>query len=219
MRDKAISTQSADQLGQGRFQNLLSGIGRGCDHVLFEANGCVVAPTLGSIVPNWLLIVPRRHAVNFRDWQAAGSIDPAGLVDEVLAALGVDPRRTIWFEHGPAGADTVVGCGVDHAHLHVLINVPFSFDAFAAASMTCSPVYWYPCPAAEAYAGLTASGSYLLAGSNGNAMAAEHVEVVGSQFFRRIVADLVGRPDQWNYKTHAHIENIRRTISEFTRER
>jgi ATP adenylyltransferase len=216
MRDTAISTQSIDLIGRGRFQDLLSGTGRDCDHVLFEAHGCVVAPTLGSIIPNWILIVPRRHAVSFRDWQAEANIDPVRLVDEALAMLDIKAGPAIWFEHGPATADGVVGCGVDHAHLHVLINAPFSFGTFAAASMARSPVDWYSCPAAGAYSGLTASHSYLLAGSNGDAVAAEHVDIVGSQFFRRVIAELVGRPDQWNYKTHAHMENVRRTVSTFT---
>lgn len=216
MRDTAISTQSIDQIGLGRFQNLLSGEGRDCDHVLFEAHGCVVAPTLGSIIPNWLLILPRRHAVSFRDWRTDTNIDPIRLVDEALAAFDIEADQAIWFEHGPAAPDSVVGCGVDHAHLHVLINAPFSFDTFAAWSMARSPVDWYSCPAAGAYAGLAASGSYLLAGSNGDAMAAGHVEIVGSQFFRRVIAELVGRPNQWNYKTHAHMENVRRTVTTFT---
>src|SRR6185503_1320171 len=35
------------------------------------------------------------------------------------------------FEHGPSAASRTVGCGVDHAHLHL---VPLQFDLAAAVS-------------------------------------------------------------------------------------
>ena len=31
------------------------------DHVLFESANFVVVPTVGSIIPGWLLVVPRSH--------------------------------------------------------------------------------------------------------------------------------------------------------------
>ena len=180
---------------------------------------CVVAPTLGSIVPNWLLVVPRRSVVNFRKWQAITSVDPVCLIGEILANLEIDPKRAIWFEHGPSAEGSPVGCGVDHAHLHVLVDAPFSFNQFAALAMKSARVDWRRDLVRKAYDSISDGCSYLVGGYLNEAVLAEDVETVGSQFFRRVVAQLVGKPHQWNYKTYAHLENAQRTVSAFNSRR
>ena len=78
MRERTISTQAIDQIGQVRFRDLLCGHNSeraAYNQVLLETRECIVAPTLGSIVPNWLLIVPRCPVVSFRKWQAITRMD------------------------------------------------------------------------------------------------------------------------------------------------
>ena len=41
------------------------------DHVLFESENFVVVPTIGSIVPGWLLVVPRSHFMSVGSFDAA----------------------------------------------------------------------------------------------------------------------------------------------------
>lgn len=219
MWDTAISTPAIDGVGSGRFETLLRGTGSDHDQVLLETRGCTVAPTLGSIIPNWLLVVPRAAALSFREWHAGSHRDPVCLIDDVLSELGVEPERAIWFEHGASAAGSIVGCGVDHAHLHILIDAPFHFDIFAAEAIDSAPINWRWTSRTEAYASIPTAGSYLVAGSLDDAVHAEDVEIVGSQFFRRVIARLVRRPDQWNYKTHPHLENVRRTLSAFANRR
>ncbi len=222
MREIAVSTQAIEQIGQARFRELLCGHNREratYDQVLLETHECVVAPTLGSIVPNWLLVVPRRSVVTFREWQAITCMDPVWLVGEILAKLEIEAERAIWFEHGPFAKGSPVGCGVDHAHLHVLVDAPFSFEQFAALAVENARADWRRSSVREAYKSISAGCSYLVGGSLNEAVLAEDVETVGSQFFRRVIAQLVGKPDQWNYKLHAHLENVQRTVSAFNRRR
>jgi diadenosine tetraphosphate (Ap4A) HIT family hydrolase len=222
MRERAISTQAIDQIGQVRFRELLCGHNReraAYDQVLLETHECVVAPTLGSIVPNWLLVVPRRPVVSFRKWQAITRMDPIWLVGEIVAELEIEAEQAIWFEHGPSAEGSPIGCGVDHAHLHVLVDAPFSFEQFAATAVENARVDWRRSSSREAYDTISAGCSYLVGGSLNEAVLAEDVESVGSQFFRRVVAQLAGKPHQWNYKTHAHLENVRRTVSAFNSRR
>ena len=216
MRERSISAQAIEQIGVVRFRELLSGRNTeraAYDQVLLDKRECVVAPTLGSIVPGWLLVVPRRPAVSFRKWQALTGIDPIRLVGEILAELKIEAEQAIWFEHGPSAEGSSVGCGVDYAHLHVLVGPPFSFEQFATAAVENARVDWRRSSSQEAYSFISAERSYLVVGSLAGVLFAENVETVGSQFFRRIVAALVGMPHQWNYKTHAHLENVRRTVS------
>lgn len=213
MRDTAISTQPGT--GRGRFYNLLSGLGSDCDQVILETNDCVVAPTLGSIIPNWLLVVPHHAAVNFREWRSATGSSPDALLRAVLEKLDVRPGQAIWFEHGPSAAGSLLGCGVDHAHLHILIDPPFSFDEFVSVAIDASRIEWRAAPASAAYDAILPDASYLIAGTSGEAVIGENVDSIGSQFFRRVVANLAGKAEQWDYKIHAHLENVRYTLAAF----
>jgi hypothetical protein len=64
----------------------------------------VVAPTLGAIVPGWLIIVPRKAALNFRHWHEKQLKSPEAVIGEVLTHLGLAAEDIIWFEHVPCGA-------------------------------------------------------------------------------------------------------------------
>ncbi len=203
---------------RGRFATLLSP--SGCprpayDQVVLDGDDWVVAPTLGSILPNWLLLVPRKGAVTFAQWRQDTGKEPDKIVDGILARLGARPSRSIWFEHGPAIRGSAVGCGVDYAHIHLLIDAPFSFDKFTAAVKTACTLNWRETTPSMAYRSISANRSYLIGSSTRRSILAEGVEDVGSQFFRRVIAGLVGRPDSWNYRTHPYTENVEKTLEAF----
>lgn len=205
----------------GRFTSLLAeGV---CprpiyDEVLSEMHGCVVTPTLGSILPHWLLVIPRMPAINFARWQAASGTQLCNLVQAILAKHDIDADRVIWFEHGPSEAGSSVGCGVDQAHLHVVVDAPFSFQDFVSRVIEASQLTWQNRSAWTAYRSVEPEASYLIAASLNRAVVAKNVENVGSQFFRRVIADLVQQPDAWNYRTHPHLDNVRETIRTFSRQ-
>lgn len=202
----------------GRFAALLS-LGRCArlpyDEVLFEIGGCAIAPTLGSILPNWLLVIPRSPAANFSQWRNEKGGEPHRLMAEIFDELGIDHSRSIWFEHGPTRSGSPIACGVDHAHLHVIIDPPFSFNSFIAAAMVASHTTWREKPVQQLYGSITDAASYLLAASADRSILTEVTEQVGSQFFRRIIAGLVGQHGAWNYTTHHHIENVWKTLEAF----
>jgi ATP adenylyltransferase len=185
------------------------------DRILFESNGCAVTPTLGSIVPGWLLVVPRMPAINFVRWKSATGVNPHDLVQGILTMLNVAAERVVWFEHGPTEQGSSIGCGVDQAHLHLIIDAPFAFRDFALAAAKAGELDWQTRSAETAHTSINPRFSYLIAASVKQAVVAEQVEGVGSQFFRRVIADLVQQPHTWNYRTHPHLDNVRRTIRAF----
>ena len=202
----------------GRFSAALSP--DGCprplyDEVLCETRECVVTPTLGAIVPFWFLVIPRISSANFVEWRGKTGVDPALVVGDILRAQKIDPDRAIWFEHGPRQQGSQLGCGVDHAHLHVVVDAPFLFEDFVAEAMAASGVNWRDQSTERAYRSIGDGTSYLAAMSMEQAVIAEQVEHVGSQFFRRVIARLVGRPNSWDYKVHPHLENVESTIAAF----
>lgn len=183
--------------------------------MLSESHGCVVTPTLGSILPNWLLVIPRMRVINFARWQAATGIKPADVVKAVLTGYDLDGDRVFWFEHGPSEEGSLIGCGVDQAHLHVIVDAPFSFQDFVSATAKASQFKWQDQSGSTAHESVSAWASYLIAASMDRSVAAQNVGRIGSQFFRRVIAGVVNRPDAWNYRTHPHLGNVRETVRSF----
>jgi len=97
---------------------------------LFETANFAVIPSLGSLVPGWLMVVPRTHVI------CAGALsldlvhEMQQLSSQVVAHLERSFGQVCIFEHGPSTWRKSTGCSVDHAHLHI---VPVGFDLAAAA--------------------------------------------------------------------------------------
>jgi diadenosine tetraphosphate (Ap4A) HIT family hydrolase len=198
----------------GRFAPLMSSdsaVREIFDTVLFDLEDCIVAPTLGSIVPNWLLVIPTCEAENFAKWRNMTGNSPFKLVQRLASHLRLEFERITWFEHGPSEAGSIIGCGVDHAHLHVLIDAPFEFSAFEEAAQA-QGTGWEAVDPETFYETLSPTRSYMIAGSREHAFAMTDVEQLGSQYLRKVVAKLVRQPHAWDYRTHPHIANVRRTV-------
>ena len=201
---------------QQRFEALLGGISQApYDQQLFAHEDWLVAPTLGAIIPGWLLALPRRAVLSFRDWEASGGRSALSVLDAVTTHLGLQMDEIIWFEHGPAKPGTLVGCGLDHAHLHILVRPPFSFNTFSDSVQAMADLDWTNVPSVASFSSLKSPSSYFIAGSSDRTIRAMDVETAGSQFFRRVVAMLVGAELTWDYRESAHALNVSQTIAEF----
>lgn len=189
------------------------------DEILFQSADWVATPTLGSILPNWLLIIPRLPVLNFAQWGHARGCDPSVVISEVTQRCSIDARTMLWFEHGAPASGSPIGCGVEQAHLHVLIDPPFSFEEFRAATTdSSSQLLWNAERLDRVYGRIDKSNSYLFAASRHQAFVARNVESVGSQFFRRIIARMVDAADSWDYKLHPHVANVEETVRRLRRE-
>ena len=88
----------ATNAGVGRFSSLLSR--HVCpkplyDEVLARLHNCVVTPTLGSIIPNWLLIIPEEPILNFSEWKTRFGISPERLVLDNRPIEGAAQGRAV----------------------------------------------------------------------------------------------------------------------------
>ena len=202
--------------GRGRFEALLTGASTAaCDQVLHRGDGWIVAPTLGSIVPNWLLVIPDRHELNFRDWSIQSGCVPTTILSDLAGVLGLASGDYIWFEHGPKAHGTVAGCGLDYAHLHFVYEPPFDFPKFAGLAKKMSGIDWTEHDAGEIYCQLPREPSYMAMGSGSRAFVGREIEQLGSQFFRRVISALVDDVDSWDYRLHGFSENIAKTVENF----
>jgi len=180
------------------------------NQALFETANFVVIPSLGSLVEGWVLIVPKKHFI------CMGAL-PADLLRElgqtktaVGKMLSQQYGDVCAFEHGPHALNRQVGCGVDHAHLHL---VPLEFDLRGAAeSFMPSGVRWRPGSFESCRAAFDEGQDYLyIEQPLGRGCISAHIEL-GSQILRKAIAAQLGIPEQFSWRDYPRMEVVSRTI-------
>jgi len=166
---------------------------------------------LGSIVDGWILIVPRQHFISM------------GALPDVLASehqrfrtLVIDELSTTYpnvcaFEHGACGPGRQVGCGVDHAHVHL---VPLAFDLSAAAvELLPQGTGWVSGSISDCQRAFAQGLDYLFVeqpiGRGQIAVAPRF----GSQILRKAIASAIGTPERFDWRQHPNTANISTTIT------
>jgi ATP adenylyltransferase len=179
-----------------------------CDVPVRSTPEAVAIPTIGAILPNWLLIVPRMCAASIADTPPDIRRKILCFGDELAREMHGAGEPVI-FEHGARKSGNVVGCGVDQAHLHVLAT---EIDLLRTA-LGDKEVLWSVADPADPWRRLDASDYYLIQTSNeafiGHALAPQ------SQYFRKLIARAAGVPFRWDYKVWPNYENARRTYGRF----
>ncbi|GKS59809.1 hypothetical protein YTPLAS18_33360 [Nitrospira sp.] len=177
---------------------------------LFESPNFVALPSLGSLVEGWLLLVPKRHFISF------GAI-PESFLPEILEIkqflfnLLVQHYGTAAaFEHGPYMASRSVGCGVDHAHLHL---VPIRFNlAQAVLPYLPSDANWEVADLTHCRIAHATGEDYLyLEQPIGSGRITTHHDF-GSQLFRKAIAARLGMENQYNWREHHQLPTVLTTI-------
>jgi ATP adenylyltransferase len=119
------------------------------------------------------------------------------------------------FEHGANHEGSLVGCGVNHAHLHL---VPSPISLVPHFPKTAAKLEWQ-----------FARSSTLLEGVNGreylfyceNALEPDplgqiaFVKATVSQYFRRAFAASIGKDAEFDYRSFPSLDNTRTTIQYF----
>jgi|HubBroStandDraft_1064217.scaffolds.fasta_scaffold352422_1 ATP adenylyltransferase len=183
------------------------------DQPLAETANFVAIPSLGSLVPGWVLIVPRRSVLNLALLSPQERMEIRALCGEIAQVLTRKFKGDIFeFEHGPSQSNTVMGCGVDQAHLHV---VPLPFNLVDAVCEVCGVNAE---ASGDPWQLLERGRDYWIARDvvRGVSAVAHPADPV-SQGIRRLIADRTGQPASWDYRTHPRVENIEATLSAFLR--
>lgn len=177
---------------------------------IFESPNFVALVSLGALVEGWTLVVPKKHFI------CLGAI-PDLLIDEMrevksalYSALRQSYGRVCAFEHGPSRPNCNLGCGVDHAHLHM---VPLDFDLIAAVTpFLPENTLWCDADADECRSSFRRGEDYLyLEQPEGCTRIATH-QSFASQLFRRAIALKVGRPAQFNWREYPQIPTVNATL-------
>lgn len=199
-----------------RFEAILSspdGADDPWDRVLAASRSFVSFPSLGALVPGWLLVVPRRRMINLRAATAPEQLELLAFMSSLASRLRVFPGDLYCFEHGSELIGGPVGCGVDQAHLHI---VPLEFDLIdAALSADDAAVSWTEPKVADSFwSTLPAQGEYVSIWRPSDLKGVSGImSQPRSQWVRRLIAEKVGKGAAWNYKSHPDVQNLLHTVS------
>lgn len=181
------------------------------DHVLFESENFVVVPTVGSIIPGWLLVVPRSHCLSVGSVAEEEFQEFIEIQETAAEALQDCFGPVSFFEHGAVRERESIGCGVDHAHLHIVAT---RLDLLAGAkTMTQTRLQWRQVAGIQAATPYVAEQMpYVFVQQARRDSWIGTASTIESQLIRKVIAAHVGQPDCWDWKTHPFENNVRETV-------
>lgn len=182
------------------FSRLYSGVLS--DRVVARAGSFVAFPTIGQIYPRYLLIVPEDHVENLAGLVPERMSELARFVEQLTERVAAG-SPWVAFEHGAAQA-TGGGCGIYHAHLHLvplprpigigeaLPRITHRFPTLAAALVASRAVPEYLLfGTAEGYATLDISSNR---------------QDFPSQYFRQLLVTALDASGPWDWRAMSHPE-------------
>jgi ATP adenylyltransferase len=172
------------------------------DRSLLESEHFLCVASLGSIVPGWVLVAPKRSVLNFTLLNRQERNELSTFVERVRRRVERRFGPTSAFEHGPAEIGSTAGCGVDQAHLHL---VPIDSAMLRGAV---EPFHdWHSTSAELPHELPVAQADYLWYSSAGKSWVA-FPDKPQSQFFRRAIAAVAGAPSAWDYRAYPFLDNV-----------
>lgn len=181
------------EVGAGMFLNEM-------DRPICESADYYAICSVGGFVPGWTLIFPKMHVLNMSSEYSKPTFRE--FVHKVTAMVRKEYGQCVHFEHGAATLNSQTGCGVNHAHLHI---VPFSkgLESLALASR---PNYAWRKVSAEGIEAACQKSEYLFcsdAFDGGEATGLlSPLTTPESQFFRKLIAVSLGLNALYDYKLH-----------------
>jgi diadenosine tetraphosphate (Ap4A) HIT family hydrolase len=174
------------------------------NRILAESKHFYAKAALGQLVKGYTLIVTKDHYLSL------ASIPPSLFrelfsfrqqVASRLHAMFGHPIR--YFEHGAVNRPYRAGSCIDHAHLHVFpmaetIRPVLCRVAGLERLASYSDVVQY----------LSANTSYLYLEEGDECFASAATEYLPSQLIRKVVADIVGRSREWDWRVHPTREKV-----------
>ena len=180
------------------------------DKPVIESPNFVAVPSLGALVPGWVLLLPKKHHVAMGAVPSSETAELREIKRALVSRLGQAYGELCAFEHGPSGPGREVGCGVDHAHLHL---VPLKFD-LGAAVLPLLPrgVRWSEADLDDSKRAFEDGLDYLYLEQPLGRGRIAVCDRFGSQLFRRVIASHLGIDDEYNWREHPKVDNILSTV-------
>ncbi len=180
------------------------------DKILYERSQHIVIPGLGPFEEGYLMIMPKEHHLSISMLPEAIFEDFIEVKREVARVMAHLFGSCIFFEHGPA-LSTGGGGGscIDHAHLHVL---PTKVDPFPRLSDQHDFKKISNLNELRSIGG----SNYIYYENNKGEMFVTEAQDVPGQYIRRVLAQELGIPEEWDYLAYPKYNLIKSTISKLS---
>lgn len=180
------------------------------DSPWMETKEYMALVSIGALVQGWSLVVPREHTLNMAKHLACESTHQfiASAVQRLERQFG----SVAIFEHGCAIEESITSCGVGHAHLHL---VPLGFDLLLAARGFDQSIDWKECVVGEIEETVDGREYLFVANRYCGKFTKGLVAILDegvSQFFRKVIAEKLGRAQQYSYREYPEIPTVVETL-------
>lgn len=179
------------------------------DIVVASNDHFVAVPSLGALVPGWLLLIPRRPMPTLSLLNFAERKSLVALRSNVSNRLSSYGSQIYAFEHG-GSSGSLVSCGVDQAHLHL---VPLEFDLLQIAQA--QDLNWRTSIAVHELTEKETVGKEYLFVERSGASLIGFPEAPTSQWFRQLIAQKCG-VEEWDYKRNPNLNQLEATAVALT---
>lgn len=178
------------------------------DKPIAESESFIAIASIGAFIEGWTLILPKQHVLSMKNFY--NDKEFIEFYEVVKNKVSKHYGNIISFEHGPNCEGSVVGCGTDHAHVHL---VPFSKSL--NIKLRESNLLWSKITR-EGIVNIGDDQEYLLYFDAKKDLDDYNflftiVEEPVSQFFRKILAKILNREVEPDYKKSAYESNTTKT--------
>jgi len=175
-----------------------------------ETKHFIVTPTLGPIVDGYVIIWPKRHILSFKHLVEDELSELVTIVDSLCDTMkGKFNKELVVFEHGQVEGCNEVGCGVNHAHIHIVAidNTRLFFDMAQSTYITEKEYEKYYDFYQDGY---FPNKDYMLISSIdfSETKILSYGEIRVSQALRRILAECCGQSGNWNWREFMNIPSV-----------
>jgi ATP adenylyltransferase len=170
------------------------------DTPVYQSEHFLVLPTVGALIEDWLLLVPKCHCLCIGTLPDSLGDELRDVYDVVRTAIKKAHPDVVVFEHGPAKPGSPVGCSVDHAHLH-FVGLPLIRTA--VQEFTDATINWCRMSHLAELRSIAEQGKdYLFFEDANREMWVGTATDIPSQLFRKVAADYLGRKHQYDWRTY-----------------
>ena len=181
-----------------------------CEVPIVERSIGIAIPSFGALVEGWLLVVPRRHTVSLADLTIQERVEFCRLVEQAEKLVASNYEHCVMFEHGPARQGRKAGCGVDHAHLHI-VPINMMLHKAVTTDEDGHDLQWRPAAQPwDAEIDHSVGFDYLFVREADGMGWVAATPAAPSQLFRRAIAKHLGYA-VWDWKQDFHYEIVSST--------